>query len=58
MRGLNSLELASVMHAVHALSLYDERVFKPADPPKAAAPVAPAAPAKSANGTRAAAKAK
>ena len=26
-------EIAAVMHAVHALQVYDERVFQPADPP-------------------------
>jgi hypothetical protein len=26
-------EIAAVMHAVHALRIYDERVFRPADPP-------------------------
>jgi hypothetical protein len=54
-RALNSVELASVMHALHALSLYDERVFRPADPPKAAPP---AAPAKTADGHRPSAGAK
>jgi hypothetical protein len=39
-RTMNSRELASVMHALHALALYDERVFKPADPTTAEAPAA------------------
>ena len=51
-RGLNSLELASVMHALHALALYDERVFKPVDPPKAAPAAAPAKTARSAPATK------
>ena len=48
-RALNSLELDSVTHALHALSIYDERVFKPVDPPKTASP-APSA--KTAGGSR------
>jgi hypothetical protein len=32
LRGLSTAEIASAMHALHALSLYDDRMFKPADP--------------------------
>ncbi len=30
---LPAREIAAVMHAVHALNLYDQRVFRPAEPP-------------------------
>ena len=32
-RSLSTREIGSVMHALHALALYDERYFQPADPP-------------------------
>jgi len=32
-RGLSTREIDTVMHALHALSIYDERLFRPADPP-------------------------
>jgi len=31
---LSGREIGSVMHALHALVVYDQRVFQPADPPK------------------------
>ncbi len=34
-RSLSTREIGSVMHALHALALYDERYFQPADPPEA-----------------------
>jgi len=32
-RRLSTQEIDTVMHALHALSIYDERLFRPADPP-------------------------
>ncbi len=37
-------EVDGVMHALHALKLYDQRVFKPAEPPKAQPPNSPKTP--------------
>ena len=47
---LPSREIAAVMHALHALRIYDERVFRPADPP----PEPPASETKPAAGQQAA----
>jgi hypothetical protein len=38
-QSLSSRDIAAVGHAVHALMVYDQRQFKPADPDPAPAPV-------------------
>ena len=43
LRSARTSDIASVMHALHALSLYDERFFRPADAKKPAAGDKPAA---------------
>lgn len=54
LRTLNTRDLGSLMHALHALSTYDERWFATAEePPKPAAPQPPAKkPVAAARGTR------